>query len=108
MIFILNEEMVIFDIANNKLIGHYPRTDDIDMTYYSNAICIDGACHIIGGYDFVDLALEGQIMETNLHQIWNDKVKELEMIHRFEEYPHGISRFELVYIPKKREILLTC
>ena len=105
-IFIINYDLVIFDVGNNKLIGNYPHKDGIDMRYYSNSICIDGVCHIIGGYDRVGLATEGEIMETNLHQIWNNQAKELEIIHRFNEYPNGISRFELVHIPKRGEVLL--
>ena len=98
-----DKELVIFDMKDNKF-NKYPCTQ---FCTTAGTICIDGICHIIGGRFIGERIEKGeQNPRSNLHQIWNDDTKKLETIHIFEEYPEGFSKFELVYIKSRKELLL--
>ena len=88
-----DEEMLIFNMQTQK---KKLRRYSINKIQYKTAICIDSIPHLIGGYSD----------NGNLHQIWNDESKKLEQIHRFNEYPMGFSKFGLIYISKRKELLL--
>ena len=89
----IDREMVILDM-NKEPFNKYQETECVYNT--KRGICIDGVCHLIGGW----LTGTGRA----LHQIWNHQDKISEQIHEFKEYPMSLLGCGLIYHRKKKEI----
>ena len=90
-----NKTITIFDMEQKKS-EIYPTTSTIAG---SSIIRIGSTFHVIGGCG----------SNGNSHKIWNDAAHTFETIHTdqtFSEYAAGLSTFGLVFISKRKEILL--
>ena len=93
IMFIANAKLFTIFNMESKQISQYPAIYE-----HGSIISIDNdECHSIGGDEYYN---------SNTHKVWNNETKEWENIHTFKEYSNGFDSFGLIYVSKRKELLL--